>query len=72
MTSNASSPLATVSHVSVEPPGGLTAQPDQVHEQPRDAALLRSGLVMQRYFTHAGLSPYDEVAVGEAPGIDYG
>ena len=61
MTSNASSSLATALPVSVEPPGGLAAHPDQVHEQSRDAALLRSGLAMQRYFTHAGLSPYDEV-----------
>src|SRR5437899_5305201 len=59
MALNASSPLSTESHVLVESPG--IAYPDHVQAQGREHPLPGTGLVMQRYATRAGVSPYDEV-----------
>ncbi len=59
MTLNASSSLSTASHVLVEPPG--TAYPDHGQAQRREYPLPGTGLVLQRYATRAGVSPYDEV-----------
>src|SRR5712692_8720193 len=61
LTLNAPTPPYTASHVSSESPGGIVTYPDQANGQRRDHALPGPGLVVQRYFTRAGVSPYDEV-----------
>jgi ribonucleoside-diphosphate reductase alpha chain len=58
---NASTPPYAASHASSESPGGLATYPDQANGQRRDHPLPGPGLVVQRYFTRAGVSPYDEV-----------
>src|SRR2546425_8972351 len=61
MTLSASLPPYVASHVSNEPSGGLATYPDQANGQRRDQSMPGSGLVVPRYFTHAGVHPYDEV-----------
>jgi ribonucleoside-diphosphate reductase alpha chain len=58
---NASTPPYAASHASGESPGGLATYPDQANGRRRDHPLPGPGLVVQRYFTRAGVSPYDEV-----------
>ena len=59
---NASTPShATPTQASSESPGGTTVYPDYANGQRRDHPLSGSGLALQRYFTQAGIHPYDEV-----------
>lgn len=58
---NASISSYTASHVSVEPSGSTAVYQDYGNSQRRDPSGTGTGLVLQRFFTHAGLSPYDEV-----------
>ena len=58
---NASLPPYAASHVSSEPSGELATYPDQVHGQRRDQLTPGAGLTVPRYFTQAGIDPYEEV-----------
>ena len=59
---NASTPsYTTPPYVSSESPGGIATSPEPANGLRRDHPLPGSGLVVQRYFTHAGVHPYDEV-----------
>ena len=59
---NASTPsYTTPTYVSSESPGGIATSPDPADESRRDHLLPGPGLVVQRYFTHIGVHPYDEV-----------
>src|SRR5437867_2924795 len=62
MTLNAPISPYTTSHLAVESPDGMVAYPDPGSEGHRERPSAGIGLIMQRYATHAGVSPYDEVA----------
>lgn len=51
----------TASHISSEPPGGAAVYSEHGNGHRRDAAGTSPGLVIPRFFTRAGLSPYDEI-----------
>src|SRR5262249_13551309 len=58
---NASTPPYAAPHATSESPGGLATSPDLANGHLQGHPLPGHGLVVQRYFTRAGVSPYDEV-----------